>query len=101
MERADDQMISEQDKIKAALIEILNHPKNLGKFSEVFKSFDTLAGKTMAIEFKLFDTESKDSESDRENTISFSSTPLAPSLTQFGLTFCPYPRCSPPPGKFI
>ncbi len=98
MKKANDEtMILEQDKIKAALIEILNHPDNLCKFSEVFKSFNTLASKTLTIEFKLSDIETQASESSMQSF----SAPLLPNLTQFGTTFCPFPRCSPPPGKFI
>lgn len=101
MERSNNEMMTAEDKLKAALMEILNHSDNLCKFSEVFESFDTLAHKTMTIEFKFFDIETQSSDVLQEENVKLLSIPLASTLTQVGLTFCPFPRCSPPPGKFI
>lgn len=101
MENRNDEMITAEEKLKTALIEILNHPDNLARFSEVFTNFDSLARKTMTIEFKLFDIEAQSTNVAQANTVQFLSAPLSPISTQFGTTWCAFPDCSPPPGRFI
>lgn len=97
-------MISSKSSVIAQQInpdETLGLEKSEVQSSEVFTSFNTLVNKTMTIEFKLSDVETQAADLLQENTSQSFSVPLTPTLTQFGTTFCPYPLCSPPPGKFI
>lgn len=98
----DETMIAEEDNIKAALIEILNCPDNLSKFSEALKNHNALANKTLMVELKFLDTVAQSAEEvSDENAIQFLSAPLATITLPRGTTWCPFPACSPPPGKWI
>lgn len=96
----DDEMMPTNNIIKEELLEILNRSEFLSSFNEVLQKHGILANKTMAIEFKFFETTELQIDDASPENFSTLSAPLAPDLLLFGLTWCPSPPC-PFPGRWV
>jgi hypothetical protein len=93
------EMMPSNDTIKQELLEILNHPEILDRFNDLFQKYRLLENKNLTIEFKF--VEEMQVRSAGVLSVENESLSASSQSVQFGSTWCPYPACTPPPGKFI
>lgn len=88
------------NSIRKELLAILNKEEIISQFNEVFQKHGMSENKIVTIEFKFVDKNQLEFDDASPKNVRTLAAPIAPSLLQFGSTWCPAPPC-PPPGRWL